>query len=207
MNLASISRLAILALALIVCGCAEQSAVPIVTPSPTIALPARQSSPAEPPAPTSTRPPARTEPPVTPLKTEPTATPPRAESFVYLWPAYLPADMRVSPGESRVAHEGETGQNAAGFFIVTFTAAGGKLVIGGGATDTLPLAGDQRRITVGGRAATLTTSAAGRQIVFDVPKGSLFVYSSALSEEELLRVAGSLQPIELAELRKRVGAE
>jgi hypothetical protein len=207
MNLGSISRFAVLALALLVCGCADQSAAPIVTPSPTIAVLIRQSSPVGTPAPTNTRPPARTAPPVTPLKTEPTATPPPPESFVYLWPAYLPADMRVSPGESRVAHEGETGQNAAGFFIGTFTAGSGRLVIGGGATDTLPLAGDQRRITVGGRAATLTTSAAGRQIVFDVPKGSLFVYSSTLSEEELLRVAGSLQPIELAELRKRVGAE
>ena len=83
----------------------------------------------------------------------------------------------------------------------------GKLVIGGGATDTLPLAGDQRRIVVGGRAATLTTSGAGRQVAFDVPKGSLFVYSSNLSEEELLRVAGSLQPIDLTDMRKRLGAE
>ena len=42
-------------------------------------------------------------------------------------------------------------------------------------------------------------------MVFDVPKGSLFVYSSGLSEEELLRVADSLGPIDLLELRQRVG--
>jgi hypothetical protein len=58
---------------------------------------------------------------------------------------------------------------------------------------------------VAGRDATLTTGAAGRQVVFDMPKGSLFVYSSTLSEEELLRVAGSLQPIDVVELRSRVG--
>jgi hypothetical protein len=126
---------------------------------------------------------------------------------VYLWPAYLPADMRVSPGESRVAHAGETGQDAGGFFIVTINSGNDKLVIGGGATETLPLTGEQRRISVGGRPATLTTGVAGRQVVFDVSAGSLFVYSSSLSEAELLRVAGSLQPIDVAELRQRVGAE
>jgi hypothetical protein len=44
-------------------------------------------------------------------------------------------------------------------------------------------------------------------LVFDVPKGSLFVYSSSLSEDELVRIADSLKPIDLLELRKRVGVE
>jgi hypothetical protein len=211
------SRLFVPALVLVVCaGCASEQALPAATPSPTIAVPAR---PSPPPAAASTQAPAATRPAtMRPAATgEPTPTPPAIaqstaslatpEPFVYLWPAYVPADMRVSPGESRVAHEGEIGQNGLGFFIVTFTSGSGKLVVGGGATDTLPLAGDQRRIVVGGRAATLTTSGAGRQVAFDVPKGSLFVYSSNLSEEELLRVAGSLQPIDLTDMRKRLGAE
>ncbi|HEX5691418.1 MAG TPA: hypothetical protein VFX76_15495, partial [Roseiflexaceae bacterium] len=132
-------------------------------------------------------------------------TPPPSTAFTYLWPAYLPADMAVSPQESRVARDGELGQNGLGFFIVTFAAGTGRLVIGGGATATLPLTGDQRRVEVAGRGATLTTGAAGRQVVFDTPSGSLFVYSSTLSEDELLRVAGSLEPIDIADLRARIG--
>jgi hypothetical protein len=115
--------------------------------------------------------------------------------------------MQVATKESRVPREGEVGQDGLGFFIVTFASGTSRLVVGGGATDTLPLTGDQRRVEVGGRAATLTTSDPQRQVVFDVPKGKLFVYSSILSEDELLRVAGSLQPIDLPELRRRVGAE
>jgi hypothetical protein len=200
------ARLIALVLALLLAGCARQEPAPAAAPSPTIAAPARQP----PTLQASARPTARSATAVQQAATpriEPTATPPRPAPFVYLWPAYVPADMRVSPGESRVAREGEIGQNGQGFFIVTFAAGTGRLVIGGGATDTLPLTGDQRRIAVAGREATLTTGAAGRQVVFDVPTGSLFVYSSTLSEEELLRVAGSLEPIEVAELRKRVGVE
>jgi hypothetical protein len=89
---------------------------------------------------------------------------------------------------------------------VTFASGADRLVIGGGATDALPLTGTERRIEVGGRPAKLTTNDPQHQVTFDVPKGSLFVYSSNLSEEELLRVAGSLQPIDLSELRARVGA-
>jgi hypothetical protein len=195
-----------LALALVLGGCAGEAAAPAAAPSPTIAAQARQSSAPQATARAPTRS-ATTAVPASTPRAEPTATPPQPAPFVYLWPAYVPADMRVSPGESRVAREGEIGQNGQGFFIVTFAAGTGRLVIGGGATDTLPLTGEQRRVAVAGREATLTTGAAGRQIVFDVPVGSLFVYSSTLSEEELLRVAGSLEPIDVAELRKRVGVE
>jgi hypothetical protein len=198
---------ALLALAPAIAGCGDQAAAPPVVPSPTIAAPAQLSPTPRALAPTSARPASAPSPTAPPVRSAPTATPPPAEAFVYLWPAYLPAGMQISPRESRVAKEGEVGQSAAGFFIVTFTSGDGKLVFGGGATDTLPLTGEQRRITAGGRPATLTTGAAGRQVVFDVPKGSLFVYSSTLGEEQLLQIAGSLQPIELAELRKRLGAE
>jgi hypothetical protein len=201
-----------LALALSLAGCAAQAAVPPTAPSPTIAaLPLRSMLPA--PGRAATRPPAaRASTATPPAFSQPTAapragTPAPLEPFVYLWPAYLPNGMQVSPKESRVPREGEIGQNGQGFFIVTFAAGTGRLVIGGGATDALPLAGDQRRIEVGGRPATLTTNDPQRQVTFDVPKGSLFVYSSILSEDELLRVAGSLQPIDLSELRRRVGAE
>jgi hypothetical protein len=57
---------------------------------------------------------------------------------------------------------------------------------------------------VGSREATLTTNGEQRQVVFAATSGSLFVYSSQLSEEELLRVAGSLQPIEVQDLRALV---
>jgi hypothetical protein len=214
-------RLAALALALIVCGgCADQAAGPVARPSPTIAAPvlrfsptpavpgALATSPPIVPARTATPPaaqPSATPPTATtPLAAQPSATPPPAP-FAYMWPTYLPANMQVSRAETRVAHEGEIGQNGVGFFIVTFTDGAAKLVIGGGATETLPLAGEQRHITVSGRAATLTSSGEQRQLAFVESSGSLFVYGSHLSEEELLRVAGSLQPIDVRDLRALVG--
>ncbi len=213
-------KLGALALALIVCGgCAEQAAGPAATPSPTIAMPQARPSPTPPTrAVPATRPPAQSSPSATPPPTaQPSATPPAGSlapaaptappaPFAYVWPTYLPANMRVSPAESRVAREGEVGPDGLGFFIVTFTDGVGKLVIGGGATAPLPLTGEQRHITVGGREATLTTNGEQRQVVFVATSGSLFVYSSHLSEEELLRVAGSLQPIDVRDLRALVGA-
>jgi hypothetical protein len=112
--------------------------------------------------------------------------------------------MQISPSESRVASDDEIGQDGLGFFIVTFADATAKLVIGGGATEALPLTGEQRRMTVGGREATLTTNGDKRQLVFRVSNGKLFVYSSGLSEEALLQIAGSLQPIEVQDLRALV---
>jgi hypothetical protein len=207
---ALLAWISILILAAILAGCADTAAAPTaLAPSPTIAAPPRPS-----PTPgvlgrAATRQQATATP---PNFTEPTAAPPagtptKLEPFTYLWPTYLPDGMQVSPRESRVPREGEIGQNGLGFFIVTFASGTGRLVIGGGATDALPLTGAERRVTVGGRAGTLTTNDSQRQLAFDVEKGSLFVYSSSLSEEELLQVAGSLQPIDLTELRVRVGAK
>src|SRR5438046_2951204 len=76
----------------------------------------------------------------------------------------------------------------------------------GGAPEARPRTGDQGGLTVGGRQATLRTNGGQRQVVFDVAAGSLFVYGLGIGEEELLRVAGSLQPIDVRELRQRVAA-
>jgi hypothetical protein len=222
-------KLVVLALAMILCsGCAEQVAGPAATPSPTIALPPTRPSPspAAPAAPTPLPPSATPPPAAPPSATPPSAVPPSATlppsatppagsaaatptivpaPFAYLWPAYLPPNMRISPSETRVAREGEVAEDGTGFFILTFTDGAGKLVLGGGATETLPLTGEQRSLTVGGRAATLTTKGEQRQLVFVVATGRLFVYSSQLSEEELLRVAESLQPISVQDLRALAG--
>jgi hypothetical protein len=204
-----------LSLVLTLVGCADTATTPTtIVPSPTIAAPPPHPS-ATPPAAggSATLPPATAQPtPTPPTFASPTAaaqagTSATSEPFVYLWPAYLPDGWQLSPGESRVPREGEIGQNGLGFYIVTFASGTGRLVIGGGATEALPLTGDERPIEVGGRAVTLTTNGQQHQLIFEVPKGSLFVYSSSLNEDELLRVAGSLQPIDLTELRARVGAE
>jgi hypothetical protein len=79
-------------------------------------------------------------------------------------------------------------------------------VVGGGGIDAaLPLAGDQRSVTVGGRKGTLITSGDRREIVFDVPQGKLFIYSAGLSEDELLKVGESLRPLNLEALRALAG--
>jgi hypothetical protein len=116
--------------------------------------------------------------------------------------------MRPSPAESRVAREGDLGANGFGFYIVTLNSGQQKLAIGGGDIENvLPLAGDERRISAGTRAGKLITSGDQREIVFDVARGKLFVYSSGLSEDELLKVAASLQPIDVQALRDLVGVK
>ena len=204
--------------ALLCAGCGGEPAAPVATPSPTIAVAAPAATPS-PRTTAATRRPTPGQPSPTTMTTGgagPTAATstsrlptPSAEAapFVYLWPSYLPAGMQVSPAESRVAREGEIGAGGLGFFIVTFAAGTQKLVVGGGATETLPLTGDQRRLIVGGRQATLTTNGDQRQVIFEVAAGSLFVYGFGIGEEELLRVAGSLQPIDVRELRQRVTAQ
>lgn len=198
---------AALLIALLCAACGATTPPPPATPSPTIAgAPAR-------PSPTSA---ARAAP--TPAAQATTAALPTGAGqpapsaapttpFVYLWPAYLPDGMQVSPEESRIARDGELGEGGIGFFIVTFKAATQKLVIGGGATETLPLTGEQRRVAVGAQQATLTTNGDQRQVVFDPSSGSLFVYGFGVSEAELLRVAASLQPIDVREMRQRAGAQ
>jgi hypothetical protein len=116
--------------------------------------------------------------------------------------------MRPSPSESRVAREGDVGNNGFGFYIVTLNSGQQKLSIGGGdIEDVLPLAGDERPISAGTRSGKLITSGEQREIILNVARGKLFVYSSGLSEEQLLKVAASLQPIDVQSLRDMVGTK
>jgi hypothetical protein len=112
----------------------------------------------------------------------------------------------VAPAESRVSRAEQVDQNGLGFYIVTLNNGASKLVVGGGGiADALPVAGEERRIAAGGRTGRLITSGEQREIVFDAPQGKLFVYGSGLSEDELLKVAGSLAPIDPQALRDMVG--
>jgi hypothetical protein len=204
-------------LALLLCaGCGAASAPPPVAPSPTIAASVRSPTPAgslearpsPSPAnsvaqPTS----APVEQPTSALAQPPTAGPatgqaPAVEPSIYLWPAELPPDLKVSPKESRVAGEGELSPNGLGFYIVTLNAGDKKLVIGGGDLETLPLQGEERRVTVGQRTGKLITNDLQRELVLDVSRGKLFLYTQGFGEDELLRAAASLQPIDVRALRE-----
>ena len=213
-------RIAVAGLALLLAGCAGQGiTAPTVpaAPSPTIAAAQVQTAPAR-PTPTGAAIGGQAAPSVgsgqtvTPViqavLAQPTTAAPAAEPSIYLWPTYLPPNMHPSPTESRVASDGQTGEAGLGFYIITLNNGPQKLSIGGGdLSDVLPLGGDQRPITAGGRAGTLITSGDQREIVFNMARGKLFVYSAGLDEQELLKVAESLQPIDVARLRALVGAK
>ncbi len=110
--------------------------------------------------------------------------------------------MRPSPTESRVANEGQTGEAGLGFYIITLNNGPQKLSIGGGdLSDVLPLSGDQRSITAGARTGTLITSGDRREIVLNMARGKMFLYSAGIDEQELLKIAESLQPIDVKTLR------
>jgi hypothetical protein len=195
-------RLALPVLALLLCaGCgAENLAAPTAAPSPPIAAaPAIEPSPTPPPAFADAGPTGAPAPLIAPPAQ---ATSAAVGQPLYLWPAYIPPGMLPSLAESRVSHDGQIGPNGQGFYVVTLNDGAKKLAIGGGDLgEALPLAGDERSITVEERAGRLITSGDQREIIFEVPSGILFVYSSGLSEEELLKVAASLRPIELQALR------
>lgn len=183
-------------------ACSTQAApTPVPAPSPTTAAiiipPTTMLSPTPPPQATSAA--SVTAPTNTPLQAAATLTP---EPTIYLWPSYIPTGMQPAPEESRVSGENELGDSDLGFYLITLNGNGNKLAIGGGGLpDVLPLAGDTRPIQAGTRKGTLITSSDQREIVIDVARGTLFVYSKGLSEEELLRVAASLQPIDARALR------
>jgi hypothetical protein len=194
------------ALALLLAGCAGQGAsAPPGAPSPTVAAARAQPAPAQStptPGAIGGRPTAAAGLQAAPA--QPGAGP-AAEPSIYLWPSYIPPNMRPSPSESRVASEGQTGEAGLGFYIITLNADQQKLSIGGGdISDVLPLSGEQRLIAAGARSGTLITSGDRREIVFDIARGKLFVYSAGLSEEELLKVAASLQPIDVKTLRELI---
>lgn len=189
-------------LSLLCVGCGGEASRPVVRPTATIAVAALAPA-AAPVVPSPTPQPS-------PTVAQPTATAPIARSeadatqFEYLWPAYIPEAMQLSPDESRVAQSGEVGANSLGFYLVTFNGEAQKLVIGGGSIEHFPIGGVERRITVGSRTATFTSDGEQRQIVFDQAIGQLFVYGFGVGEEELLRVAESLQLVALNELQQRV---
>lgn len=189
---------------LLLTSCAGQSArVPAATP--TIATAALQPAPAR-PTPTIAaiggRPTAR--PAIQAAPADPAA--PIAEPSIYLWPTYLPPNMRPAPAESRVASTSQIGDAGMGFYLITLNNGPQKLTIGGGdLSEVLPLSGDQRAITAGARAGTLITSGDRREIVFNMARGKLFLYSAGLDEQELLKIAESLQPIDVKTLRDLIG--
>lgn len=203
-------QIIVAALALLsVAGCAGQgtsATTSSAAPSPTIAAAPIQPAPARPTpsvAAVGGQPTAR--PAIQAAGSKPLATP-AAEPSIYLWPTYLPPNMRPSPAESRVASEGQTGEAGLGFYVITLNDGQRKLSIGGGdLSDALPLNGDQRPITAGARSGTLIASGDRREIVFTMPRGKLFVYSAGFSEEELIKVAESLQPIDVKTLREMAG--
>jgi hypothetical protein len=130
--------------------------------------------------------------------------------FNYLWPAYLPQGMVPMPSQSRIAKDTEAGTTAAGFFLITFHANGGKqqIILGGGSVEPLPLTGDTKKVTLDGRDATLVTNGDQRLVRFATvdTQGSLFLFGIGVSEQELLLVAESLLPMTPSDMRLRVGS-
>jgi hypothetical protein len=200
-------RILTAALALFLIGGCTSQGTPTspAVPSPTIA--AAQVQPA----------PDRPTPTIAAVGGQPSATPIQAvlaqptlilaaEPSIYLWPTYLPPGMRPSPAESRVSSDGQTGEAGLGFYIITLNNGSQKLSIGGGdLSDVLPLSGEQRPITAGKRSGTLISSGDRREIVFNMTRGKLFLYSAGLDEQELLKIAESLQPIDVKNLRDLAG--
>jgi hypothetical protein len=119
----------------------------------------------------------------------------------------MPEGMALSSGESRVMGENEIGRDNLGFYLLTFSGDGGKqkVVVGGGAVEPLTLSGDQKQVTVADRKGTLITSGNQHLILIDSDKGTLFVFGGGISEEETLLVAESLLPIDVRDMRARVG--
>ena len=114
--------------------------------------------------------------------------------------------MRVSPNESRIARENEIGTTGTGFYLVTWNKEERKIVVGGGATDALPLAGKKRELDFRNAQATLTTNGEQRQLVFSRDGANFFIYSRNISEAELLLIADSLVPMDVSALREQVKA-
>lgn len=202
--------LVLLALALLsACGGPAQSVQPTAPRSASTAAPATNPTSVPP-----TQTPALLVQPAAPVAAS--ATPAASDTsasgktatvaFAYLWPAYLPDGMRISPSESRVARENEIGTTGTGFYLVTFNGEGRKLVVGGGATDTLPLTGDARQVSYDNGQATLTTNGDQRQLVFVHNGAKFFLYGRGISEQELMLVAESMVPTDVAALREQVDA-
>lgn len=200
---------------LIGAGCGappEQSA--LVAPSPTIAVlmsdpvgtPVALDSPvAAPMATTAASAAVTTAPPTAPVG-QASLEEGDTSLFAYQWPDYLPVGMAPAPVESRIAREGEIGDGGVGFYLVTFNNGAQKLVIGGGAVEPFSLSGPIERVRLGARGARIVTQENQILVVIDDgAPGTLFVFGVGLERAELLRVAESLTPIDVRDLRQRVG--
>lgn len=181
------------------------SPAPTATQAATATIVAATLAPQDAPIPTST-PQLQVVPsqPTSAAATAPTATP---VAFTYLWPAYLPDGMYVSPSESRVPHPNEVGSTSAGFYIVTFNSDTRKLIVGGGATDTLVLKGDTRAVNYDASSATLTTDGEQRQLVFIKNSTKYFIYGRNISEQEIMLVAESMVPNDIAAIQDIVAGQ
>ena len=200
-----ISRGIVAILALLSAACGEASAPPgPAAPSPTIAAAVRSPAPARPsPSPANPAAQPTAEPAEAAFSTAIAGDSPAPEPTIYLWPTALPPDLQVSPSESRVSADGEVGPNGLGFYVVTLNAGSKKMVIGGGDLgEALPLTGSERAVTVGQRTGKLITNDQQRELVLDFARGKLFLYSLGFSEDELLNIAASLQPIDVRTLRE-----
>lgn len=206
------AALVALAVVLIVAGCgAPPEPVAPAAPSPTIA--ALTSEPTGTPAVAS--PMATAAAPAAVATAAPTAPAGQASLeegdvslFAYQWPDYLPAGMAPAPLESRIAREGEIGDGGVGFYLVTFNNGAQKLVIGGGAVEPFSLSGPIERVRLGTRGARIVTQENQILVVIDDgAPGTLFVFGVGLERAELLRVAESLAPIDVRDLRQRVEVE
>lgn len=128
--------------------------------------------------------------------------------FVYRWPSFLPEGMWPSPQETRIAREDEVGDGDIGFYLLTFNGDAGKIVIGGGAVEPFSLSGPIERINLDSYAARIVTQGDQALIVIDDgAPGALFVFGAGIARDDLLRVAGSLTPIDPREMRRRAGVE
>ncbi len=188
------------------CGESLVSTPTIVQPSPTIAAAPIQQGANPTPTPELLIQPAAPAAAPTQAPTAESAPTSEALRFDYLWPAYLPDGMFISKSESVVANENQTGTTVPGFYLVTLNGANRKLVIGGGSTDTLPLAGEEREVQVDNAPARLIINGDKRQLVFTRNMVKFFIYSAGLNEDELLLIAESLVPINVADLRQQVEA-
>lgn len=190
------------------CGGAQNPTPPDTRPSPTIAALVPSPQPAPAPAPAPAIRPSATAQAVAPSPAQPALAPsPVPGAFVYLWPAYVPQGMELSPPESRVPGENQVGRDAEGFYVVTFNGNAQKLIIGGGSTEPLALEGEEKELKLQTGEATLITSGDQRELLFKTEQGtgSLFIFSVGISEAELILVGESLLPIDLQDMRQRLG--
>ncbi|MGQ9549243.1 MAG: hypothetical protein ACUVSY_03740 [Roseiflexus sp.] len=128
--------------------------------------------------------------------------------FQYRWPSFIPDGMKPSPAESRIVRDDEVGDGGIGFYLVTFNGNGNKIVIGGGAVEPFSLSGTIERVSLGGYNARIVAQGDQTLIVIDDgAPGTLFVLGVGVARNELLRVAASLTPVDVRDMRQLAGVD